>query len=136
MITCISLSKEPLTRDMPSNMVYLNHVSTFSSSSTMNDQMLLAVSKVDTPYFFFCDSDDPIPKLMLYPQDKGIVYGDFYIQQNNNLEVIKMGPWSRGKHLHNPLLIHKPVAILSTLKLYLSLCLKVNTISKVFSISS
>jgi hypothetical protein len=108
MFTCITLSSKEMQRNTPSDVVYYNHVREFSDTASLHSERLNAITKVQTPYFFFCDYDDPIPEILIKP-NKGILYGDNYLKQNNVEKVYKSSCWQNDKHLSNPYLIHKAI---------------------------
>ena len=97
-------------KEVPANCEYINHVSVFRDQQESVEQMLLAVSKVETPYYFFGDDDDPTPKVVPTPSgDNGIVYGDMLTQVAVSVSRRKMGPWDAERHLMNPFFVHKAV---------------------------
>lgn len=106
--TCITLSKEPIEREVPDNCVYFNQVQTFTKKDSLHMARLKSIRNIDTPYFFVCDSDDPMPDELLIP-DKAVLYGDMYIIENGIERIIKTGEWNSKKHIYSPQLIHKPI---------------------------
>lgn len=110
-VTMIALSKtEYRHAQIPDNCEYLNHVSVFQNHEDAVVQMVAAVSKVETPFYFFCDDDDPAPKKVPIPKNgKGILYGDMYSQYGQKVIKRNGSEWSADKHITNPMLVHKAV---------------------------
>jgi len=106
--TCLTLSKKPFQRELLPDCAYINQVQTFTSKYTLHKARLDSIKKVTTPYFFVCDTDDPMPTELITP-DKGIIYGDNYIVENGIERVIKTGEWTSRKHIYYPQFIHKPI---------------------------
>lgn len=95
---------------IPDNCEYLNHVSIFNDQRDMFIEMLEAIGKVQTPYYFFAGDDDPIPLEVPVPTNgKGILYGDFFMLTGTKLIRRTIGQWDATKHLTNPFFIHKAV---------------------------
>lgn len=108
MFTCVTLSNKELHRDTPSNVVYYNHVREFSDTISLHTERLNAISKVKTPYFFFCDYDDPLPEFIIKP-NKAVLYGDNYFNEFGVERIFNSKEWSREYHLQNPYAIHKAI---------------------------
>lgn len=106
--TCITLSSEEMQRDMPSNVVYYNHVRRFSDVASLHNERLNSIKYVTTPYFYYCDYDDPIPELNIVPKTS-ILYGDNIYNQFNIERINKSGNWSEENHISNPYFIHKAI---------------------------
>lgn len=106
--TCVTLSKEPIELKVPDNCAYLNQVQTFTKDNTLHLARLSSIRKINTPYFFICDSDDPVPETLFVPH-KAIIYGDMYIIENGIERIIKAGDWNSNKHIYNPQFIHKAI---------------------------
>lgn len=110
-VTMITLSKEDFRpAQIPDNCEYLNHVSVFKDHQDAVEQMVAAVAKVETPFYFFCDDDDPAPKKVPTPKNgKGILYGDMFSQYGQKVIRRPASEWTDVKHVKNPLFIHKAV---------------------------
>jgi hypothetical protein len=108
LFTCITLSKEPLTRKVPDNCLLYNSVQTFTQKNTIHNYRLKSVEEVTTPYFFVCDSDDPMPDVLHIP-DKAIMYGDIYIIKDGVEKIIETGDWSHSKNMNCVQFLHKPI---------------------------
>lgn len=110
-VTMITMSKQDFIHNyIPSNCEYVNHVQHFKDREDVVKTMLMAVSKVSTPYYFFCDDDDPVPLVVPTPTEpKGILYGDF-LSVYQGIERNRVMPmWTVDGHLRDPFLIHKAV---------------------------
>lgn len=107
-ITCITLSSKAMQRDIFSNMVYYNHVREFSDVVSLHNERLESIRSVKTPYFFYCDYDDPIPYIDI-ELNKAIIYGDNIYKQFDVERIIKAKEWSINIHLSSPYLIHKAI---------------------------
>lgn len=108
LFTCITLSKEPLIRQVPDNCLLYNQVQTFTEKHTLHNYRLDSIEQVTTPYFFVCDADDPMPEV-LYEPDKAIMYGDIHIIENGKERIIETGDWSHRKNMHCVQFLHKPI---------------------------
>lgn len=106
--TCVTLSKEPIELKVPDNCLYVNQVQTFTNRQSLHTARLKSIRNVTTPYFFICDSDDPMPEELIIP-DKAIIYGDNYIVEDGIVRIVKTGEWNSDKHIRYPQLIHKPI---------------------------
>lgn len=108
-LSCVTLSKEPKTWDhIVNDCHYYNHVSTITSLEELHSQRLKSLENIITPYFFFQDSDDPMPDVVTLPS-QGIAYGNLVI---DNLDlgkktVLNNQNWNAQWHLANPYAIRK-----------------------------
>lgn len=106
-LTIITRSKEPFDRPVPEGVVYLNHVSVINNVGSETKENINAINKVKTPYFFLVDVDDDIPDYIPLPT-KGLVYGDFLIEDRNKLLRVPVKEFGDKTFSVNPYMLHKP----------------------------
>lgn len=112
-ITCLTLSKTPIERELPKKCKYINYTSTFKDECGYFISLYNAIKILDTEFVIICDYDDPFPNTI--PSfSKGIMYGDYYCNEIVDSKVkketiIKVGEWERITSLDNYHYIHKPV---------------------------
>jgi len=107
LVTIVTMSKEPFTRDDVGECRYVNHVSTFITGIDEIVQRYIALDTVKTPYVFYCDYDDPIPENFTIV-DAGMIYGDFNILTNGVNNPIKLKPFDQLNYKQKIRYIHNP----------------------------
>lgn len=107
-LTCITLSRSPFHREDIGTAKYINYNSIFDNESGLFLATKNSLNLCSTEYCTFCDHDDPFTDKVVYPI-KGLVYGDFLINQNNEIKRIISNRWSFSENLRNYWIIHKPI---------------------------
>jgi hypothetical protein len=108
-LTCITLSKKPVLKNIPSSIKYLNEVSVFKSMSCDYAARLRAIRKVDTEHFFFLDDDDEYGS-MAWPSSN-LTIGTEYIRIGSIDTPRKQKIYTPATHVLNPQLVHNATCI-------------------------
>lgn len=113
-ITYVILSPEEINPEQYEGLTYVNHVKKFDNSGCLHRERLAAIEKVQTPFFTYLDSDDPVPTGVRAPKEAGILYGTDFVRTHHidgSIEETVRLPmpftWLRG--INNHLMIHKAI---------------------------
>jgi hypothetical protein len=104
-ITAVTISFDVVAERLSVPRVQIND-RTFTNAAQVQQAWFDGVALVETPFFFFLDSDDALPvgyeEILARCQDAPITY----TKESVNGEVSEPGPYSRESHLTNPLKLH------------------------------
>lgn len=112
-ISYVVLSPEPSEAPefLPLNIEWINYVDKFSDHKGLHKARLEAIKRVNTPYWIYVDSDDPLPEGVKEPDNSFIMYGTeirhHLITLVKNIYIPQKFNWLR--FIERPNLIHKAV---------------------------
>lgn len=123
-LSCVTLSPRPESRgDLPPEVSYINHVSTFNNSAELHRQRLASLEAIQTPYWVWCDNDDGWRWPNDISLDNRVTYG--YELKREVLgtinSVVEPSPWSANLHMAQPRMMHKAICSTRETKLLLPL---------------
>ncbi len=110
-VTAVILSPAPFGR-VPQGVAVVNHVSTFSDMAGLLDAYFTAALKVRTPFFFFLDWDDELPKDYLsvldecMAADQPLAYTMEMVHTSGDRWLRNPGPYSLDRLKQDGTLIH------------------------------